>query len=707
MATAGSVHWLDLRSGRAPAAGTAKPPLVSRLFNRDLSWLHFNERVLNEAADPSVPPLERLRFAAIVSSNLDEFFMVRVAEISRFARLTPSRKLPDGMTMSQLLSQIRERVLQQKARQAKALEDILQSLAEHRIHIYADFSRFTKFDRLIQARLPLIKYVLRRSTEPLPALSSGRIHIFLRFPREYAILTIPAREERILRLPSAKGERIYALADRWLASRAARFFPGREIIEAFPFKLIREADIRYRPDDEDSIEEQIAMGVERRDKAKVIRLEVDAPSYSEGTIFLAASLGTPSTGLYRFPLPLDLRTLAGVYSAEDAGHLRYQQILPRTPVFLKRTRGLFAAIRKHDTLLHHPYDSFDSIVEFLGEAARDPHVTRIYHAMYRTSRHSPVMEALKEAARRGKKVTAYVEIKARFDELNNLRWAQELRRAGVRVVRPMGRFKVHSKVTQIFRKEGAEEISYLHLGTGNYHPGTARQYTDLGLLTADKILGQDIAKFFQLLARRSPSAGPGFKEILVSPNGLQRRVIELIQEEARVQKSGGRGHIIGKMNSLVDPGIIEALYQASAAGVKIDLIVRGICCLRPGIKGLSENIKVTSIVDRFLEHSRVFYFRAGGAEKIYLSSADWMPRNFHSRFEIAFPIKDADLKRCVRDIILNVSLADNVKAWSLKADGTYEKVFPPHAGKTVRSQNVFESLAAIQYRGTVLEKRFR
>ncbi|MDE1976150.1 MAG: polyphosphate kinase 1 [Elusimicrobia bacterium] len=705
MATAGGVHWLDLRAGRAPAAASAKPPLVSRLFNRDLSWLNFNERVLNEAADPSVPPLERLRFAAIVSSNLDEFFMVRVAEISRFARLYPSRKLPDGITMSRLLPQIRERVLQQKARQAKALEDILQSLAEHRTHIYADFTRFTKFDRLIHARLPPIKYVLRRSSEPPPVLSSGRIHIFVRFPREYAILTIPAREDRILRLPAAKSERVYALADRWLCARAGRFFPGREVIEAFPFKIIREADIRYRPDDEDSIEEQIAIGVERRDKAKVVRVEVDAPSYSEGTLFLASSLGAPSNGLYRFPLPLDLRTLASVYSDDGAGHLRYPHIAPRTPVFLKRRRGLFASIRKHDTLLHHPYDSFDSVVEFLGEAARDPHVTRIYHVMYRTSRHSPVMEALTEAARRGKKVTAYVEIKARFDELNNLRWAQELRRAGVRVVRPMGRFKVHSKVTQIFRKEGNEEISYLHLGTGNYHPGTARQYTDLGLLTADKALGEDIAKYFQLLTRRAPPSV--FQEILVSPNGLQKRVVELIAEEARIQKSGGRGHIIGKMNSLVDPEIIEALYQASAAGVKIDLIVRGICCLRPGIKGLSENIRVTSIVDRFLEHSRVFYFRAAGAEKIYLSSADWMPRNFYARYEIAFPVKDADLKRCVRDIILNVSLADNVKAWNLKADGTYEKILPARGGKTVRSQNVFESLATIEYRGTVLEKRFR
>jgi polyphosphate kinase len=342
-------------------------------------------------------------------------------------------------------------------------------------------------------------------------------------------------------------------------------------------------------------------------------------------------------------------------------------------------------------------------VNFLMRAAKDPDVTRIYHTMYRTSQRSPIVEALKEAVRLGKKVTTYVEIKARFDELNNLRLAEELRAAGVRVVQPMGGFKVHSKVTQVFRREGGEERSYTHLGTGNYHPSTAKQYTDLGLLTSDPAIGLEIERYFSTLRRRKQAEG--FRDLLVAPDSLHQRVIKLIKEETRIQRAGGRGHIIGKMNALVDPATIEALYEASQAGVRVDLLVRGICCLRPGLKGLSENIRVVSVVDRFLEHSRVYYFRAGGLDKVYLSSADWMPRNFYTRYEIAFPVKDVALRHFVRDVILDVSLSDNVRAWALKSDGTYERVQPRGGGRAIRSQELFQTLAASQYKGTILEYR--
>ncbi|MBI3553620.1 MAG: polyphosphate kinase 1 [Elusimicrobia bacterium] len=696
---------VDGVGGGVPAhAAPAGAPAISRFLNRDLSWLKFNDRVLAEAADPRVPALERLRFCTIVSSNLDEFFMVRVAEISRLARRYPLRRFPDGLTAAKALAQIREQVIGQKARQASVLEDIFAALEGEGIRIHADFQGHSRLDREMKARLPEIKYVLRKSSEPAPpSLMSERLHVYVRFPGEYAILTLQDREARLIELPRRGGHRRFALAERWLADRAEDFFPDREVIEAFPFKIIREADLRYRPDDEESLEDQIAEAVLGRSRAKVVRLEVDAPSYSEGALSLAASLGLDSGALYRFDLPLDLRTLANLYQVRGSKRLRYPPLRPQVPPPLADTRGLFEMVRKHDIILHHPYDSFDSVVTFLSRAARDPKVTRIYHTMYRTSRQSPIMESLKEAVRQGKKVTAYVEIKARFDELNNLRWAQDLRQAGVRVVQPMGGFKVHSKVTQIFRQEGESEVSYLHLGTGNYHPSTALQYTDLGLLTANPAISAEISAYFDALRRRDAHAG--FKELLVAPRNLHSQTLRLIHEETRIQREGGRGHIMGKMNALVDTDIIEALYAASRAGVKIELQVRGICCLRPGIKSLSENIRVVSVVDRFLEHSRIYYFRAGGVDKVYLSSADWMPRNFYTRFEIAFPVKDTVLRHFVRDVILEGGLADTVKAWNLKPDGTYERVTPSRPGRTVRSQEMFQSLAENQYRGTILEYR--
>jgi len=360
-------------------------------------------------------------------------------------------------------------------------------------------------------------------------------------------------------------------------------------------------------------------------------------------------------------------------------------------------------VRDHDILLHHPYDSFDIVVKFLQGAARDPQVRAVYHTLYRTSLDSPIMEALKEAAKNGKKVVAYVEIKARFDELNNLRWAEELRRAGVRVVRHLGRYKVHSKVTQVIRAENGGETSYLHLGTGNYHEITARQYTDLGLLTCNAQLGREVSDYFAALSRgRRPGR---FSQLLVAPTNLHSSMLALIREETRQQRSGGRGHIIAKMNALVDPVLIEALYEASRAGVKVDLLVRGICCLRPGIAGMSENIRVVSVVDRFLEHSRIYYFRAGGARKLYLSSADWMPRNFYTRYEVAFPVTDPHLKRYVHDTILGKGLADNQKAWVLKPDGSYARAVAGPGAALVRSQTFFEALARSDYRDTALERR--
>jgi polyphosphate kinase len=701
-------HWMGLQDYLTRLAADNKESLptlaaLGKYFNRDISWLHFNDRVLNEATAEDVPLLERLRYIGIVSSNLDEFFMVRVAEVGRMARQHVRFRQGERLRPRQLLSLIRDHVIDQKNRQATVFKDLVTQLSREGIHILTDFPEDKNLDKEIRSRLPAIKLIIRRSNEPLPLLTSENIHVFVRFPEGYAILTTDHRPDRLLKLPSSSGTLRMALMERWLCARAKEIFSNRHVIEAFPFKIIRDADLRYHPDDEETLEEQIVQAVERRVKAKIVRLEVDAGAYSDGAMFLATSLGLDSASLYRFDMPLDIRTLATIASIDSHPLLKYPPVNPQTPPSFVSSQNIFDRIKTRDYLLHHPYDSFEVIMRFLKESANDPHVTKIFHTLYRTSHESPIIEALKEGAKKGKKVTAYIEIKARFDEINNVRWAKELRAAGVKVVRPLGGFKVHSKLTQVIRQENDKEVSYLHLGTGNYHPGTARQYTDLGLLTDDAALGADVSLFFSALEKREKPSG--FKELLVSPVNLHEQFKKLVRAEMDIQRQGGKGHLIAKMNALVDPDIINTLYEASQAGVKVDLLVRGICCLRPGVKGLSENIRVTSVVDRYLEHSRIYYFRAGGAKLIYLSSADWMPRNFFSRFETAFPIKDPALKKFIRDVVLGISLSDNTKAWTLKSDGSYNRVTPSANAKTVRSQFVFEALAHSQYKDTLLADR--
>ena len=675
-----------------------------QFFNRNMSWLSFNDRVLGEAADRSVPLLERLRFAAIVSTNLNEFFMVRVAEAARLARRYPMRRSPDGLSAAQAIVQIREEVLRQKSRQASVLEDIFHELRRAGITVYSRFNGTpAPFDAEVWEKLKRLKPVIKKSCEPLPDLKGEGIHIFIRFPGEYAFITIVESELRLLRLASPEGTAAFVLSERWLCSKVHELFKDREVIEAFPFKIIREHDLRYRPDDEDPVEDYIEDKSRGRLSSRVIRMEVDAPYYSEGAMFLASALRLDSASLYRFDMPLDLRAMFAICSLPGSPRLKYPAVVPAVPSLFRRAGRIMRVIKKHDVMLHHPYDSFDIVVNFLKEAGSDPLVSEIYHVAYRAGQRSPVMEALKEAASKGKKVTVYVEVKARFDEVNNLRWMKELRAAGVKVIPPFSGIKVHSKVTQVIRLERGESAAYTHLGTGNYHYGTARQYTDIGLLTCDGVIGAEVNSYFKALAAGRPL--PRFRKLLVAPVNLGSGFLRLIRGEIDHHRKSGGGLIMAKMNSLVDPDVIKALYVASRAGVRVRLLVRGICCLKPGIKGLSENIKVLSIVDRFLEHSRIFYFRAGGAEKLYLASADWMPRNFYSRYEIAFPVIDDLLKRYIKEVVLEGGLADNVKARQLQSDGTYVRLAPAAGEKAVRSQFLFASLAAKSYKGTLLENR--
>ena len=513
--------------------------LIGRFLNRDLNWLKFNDSVLEEAADPSVPLLERLDFCGIFSSNLDEFFMVRMALISRLARRYKRFNFPDGLNARRLLELIREHVLRQKARQAETLDNVLAGLSEKGVTVKYRFESDTSWDEIIRKNLPEIEFSIRRSDESLPPLDESGIYVFVRFLREIAILKMKGRSKRLMQLPSQKGEHRFVLMDRWLAARAHEFFPNRKVVESFCFKLLRDADLRYQSeDDDDDLEEQVVKAVQRRTRARIVRLEVDSSSYSEGAIYLSSKLGLDSSAIYRFDLPLDLRTLGRIKALVPNEELRYPSVQPRMPELFRENPDIFNLITQRDFLLHHPYDSFDAVIKFIRQAATDADVTEIYHMLYRTSRVSPVMEALREAAKRGKKVTVYVEIKARFDEMNNVRWAADLRKAGVRVVRPFSGFKVHSKVTQVIRKEQGQPVSYLHLGTGNYNEETARQYTDLGLLTKDPVLGEECRMYFRMLTHADQPFD--FKEMMVAPDNLKKRILGLIQGEINVQKHGGR-----------------------------------------------------------------------------------------------------------------------------------------------------------------------
>ncbi|MCX7944678.1 MAG: polyphosphate kinase 1 [Deltaproteobacteria bacterium] len=676
---------------------------IKLLFNRDLSWLSFNNRVLEEAADDTVPLLERLRFLTIVSSNLDEFFKVRFAELSKIFRKYPTKRLPDGYPVNRVIFQAREEVVRQKNRQAELFNVIMSKLKSEGIMIYYEPDIISDdIDKQVMAKLPKLNIVIRKLNEPIPELKSEAIYIYVRFVEEYAIVEFDTTDNRLIKVEDEKYRLSLVLIERWIISHIRQFFPQRDIIEAFPFKIIREHNISYEFDEE-SLDNFVEKGIKSKRIPRVVRLEVDSPVYPEGAIFIASALRIDSISIYRFSMPLNLKSFSIVLDYEGFDDLKYPKITPVIPTPFNKPGKILDLIQKHDVLLHHPYDSFDIVVNFIKEASTDPNVTDIFHVIYRAGEKSMLLEFLKQAANSGKNVYVYVEIKARFDEKTNLKWMKELKSAKVKVIPPLKDYKVHSKVTQIVMHRGQKTIYLTHLGTGNYHPTTTRLYTDLGLLTSNQDIGQEVHVYFNRLAQGKQL--PYFKHLLVAPANLRTAILRLIRNEIINQIKYGNGLIIAKMNSLVDPDTINALYNASMSGVKIFLIVRGMCCLKPNIKGISENIRVSSIIDRFLEHSRIFYFHSNGEEKIYLSSADWMPRNFYKRYEIAFPIYDELLKRYVKDVILETALSDNVKARILQPDGSYVRIRPAQGEKLIRSQFQFVSLAESSYRGTILEKR--
>jgi len=665
-------------------------------FNRELSWLAFNDRVLEEAQDERYPILERLKFISIVSSNLDEFFMIRVAGLERKVKRTPRIRGDDGSAVEDVLSQIREWVLAQKTKQGTVLKEILEKLKSEGLYLQNQIQP-TDTALLENAKklLPEVKVQVFTKLDALQQLAGGKIFVFVRLKDRFAILGLPENADRLILLPPelAQSKFHYVLSEKLLVSAAPTFFENETLLEVFPFKLIRDADVKIDPDtDPEDLLTTVEEAIQSRAKQTVVRLEVDAPNIADGALLLANAFKLNTRSVYRYDVPMDLKILWRLYNLEGLERLRFPENLGANDEYLQRVPDLVKLIRGQDILLHHPYDSFETVIKLLEAASKEKQVVAIRQTLYRTNKNSPIVAALIEAAKRGKHVTVFVELRARFDEAHNIQLAKELKKYGVKVLLGYPDKKIHCKLTQILVKDKKEITSFVHIGTGNYNPNTAKLYTDLGLLTSDKSFGRDAEKVFKFIqGKRLPK---NFEAFISAPAQLHKGLLEWIRNETKRAKKGDKNaRVIAKVNSLVDQELVTALYAASQAGVKIDLIVRGICVLKPGVPGLSENIRVISIVERYLEHSRIYYFQNGDHPQLYLSSADWMPRNFHTRLEIAFPIYDNDLKRYVRDVILENLLKDNQKARQLMPDGQWVQVQPAQNEAPHRAQEIFERLA--------------
>lgn len=684
------------------------PPAVP-LFNREFSWIEFNWRVLAEAHDPAVPALERLKFISICATNLDEFFMVRVGGIHALATAGLTDRSPDGLTPKQQLKGIRERTrkLMLEMHQTFA-EGIVPELrkAGVRIETYGDLNKKEQavvrdyYDRNVA---PVLTPLAFDPGHPFPFLSNLALNIALvlesdRGDEHVVFLKVPSVVPRFLRIPESNR---FVMIGSVIGDQAGRFFPGLRVKSVVPFRVIRNADIAVREDEVQDLLKSVESEIRRRDKREVVRMEIDANADDALVTLLTTATNTLPEDVFRSPGMLKMGDLMQIYNDLKLPQLRDHPFNPRIPVQLASTDDIFSIISKGDILLHRPYDSFTAVVEFVQYASEDPDVVAIKQTLYRTDEGSPIVEALAAAAMRGKQVTAVVELQARFDEMKNIVWARRLEEAGVQVVYGLVGVKTHCKICIVIRREGQQLARYVHLSTGNYNAKTARTYTDVDLFTRDEGIAEDASQTLNLITGFSIASaqeifehhGPQleWKRLVVSPLDYHSWTLRMIEREIEHARAGRPSGIIAKMNALVDPVVIRRLYDASQAGVRIDLIIRGICCLQPGVSRLSENIRVTSIVDRFLEHSRIVLFRNGGASEMFVSSGDWMPRNFFRRFEITYPILSEPLKLRVEHQILAISLQDNVKAWRLQSDGTYKRRSggPP----VIRSQERFIEIA--------------
>jgi len=677
-------------------------------INRELSLLEFQKRVLEQAQDPGNPVLERVKFLSIVSSNLDEFFMVRVAGLQKQAASGAQEISVDGLPAAIQLQLIREKVrglveeIQDLLRNA-----LLPALDREGIRI-SDISSLTEEERsamdsyFLEDVFPVLTPLAFDPGRPFPHISSGSLNLAVvvgdnQGTENFARVKVPDSLPRLVPVvvsprkgkvsQSAKSEKTFVWLEQLIIANLYSLFPGMEIVEAYPFRVTRDAEVAIQELESDDLLESVEEAMRQRRFTSVVRLQVDGNTSEKILEILASNLPIDKQDVYRISGSIGLGRLMELY-ALDRADLKYKPFVPSTPSGLEADaeEDIFSVIRREDLLLHHPYESFQPVVEFLEQAARDPNVLAIKLTLYRVGTNSPIVAALLEAIEQGKQVSALVELKARFDEESNIEWARTLEDAGVHVVYGLVGMKVHSKIALVVRREGDRIRRYVHLGTGNYNPTTARMYTDFGLLTCNVQIADDGTHFFNALTGYSRKNEP--HELLVAPVNLRQRLEELILREIALQEKGERGHLIFKMNALEDPQMIRLLYQASQAGVKIELLVRGLCCMRPLVSGFSDNIRVTSIVGRFLEHSRVYYFRNGGAEEVYLGSADLMRRNLSHRVEILFPVRNPKLVRRLKDV-LDTQLADEKKSHQLQSDGRYIRTSKSGQADAIDSQLQF------------------
>ncbi len=675
-----------------------KRPSPKNYINRELSWLEFNQRVLEEVLDRTNPLLERVKFFAIVSSNLDEFFEVRVAGLKQLVASAANELGPDGLTAGETLRAIAARVQRMVATLYRVWrEQLVPALAKHRIR-FLDPAALEGADRewlnaFYRAEVqPVLTPLAIDPAHPFPRLRNKSLNLIVQVRRpgkkktrhRLLVVQVPRVLPRLIELPRPDGEHAYVFLGRLIGHHLADLVPGQDVQGFWAFRVTRNSELYIDEGDSANLLKAVENEIHNRLKGEAVRLEVEEGCPPEIIKDLLATQRLTPDDLYLVNGPLSPTRLMMLCSNLDKPELRDPPFFAPVAPALRGQTDVFAAIRRGDILLHHPYESFESVVDFLQQAATDPQVLAIKQTLYRTGGDPRIIGALMDAVKNGKQVTAVVELKARFDESNNIRWSHQLEDAGVHVIYGIVGYKIHCKATLVVRRDEDGIRRYLHLGTGNYNPVTARIYTDLSLLTCRPDLGEDATNLFNLLTGLCQYQG--LRKLLVAPFELLPRMLEKIRRETEHARRGLPARIVAKMNSLVLPELIDALYEASGAGVRVDLIVRGICCLRPGVPGLSENIGVRSIVGRFLEHSRVFYFENACQPEIFIGSADWMPRNLFKRIEVVFPIEDGNLRERILNELLAVQLADNVKARFIQADGTPRRATVRRGEPRVNSQ---------------------
>ena len=691
---------------RLAAVEPARPklsvaPVAPRhLLNRELSLIEFFRQVLDEAHDKRNPLLERLKFATIFSYIVDEFFMVRVSGLKEEVEHKYVAPSPDGMSASDQLREIRERLAPMVGDEMRVLnEEILPELARHGLAV-APYRSLTKIERaqadeyFTHHVFPVLTPLAVDPVHPFPYISGLSLNfgIMLR-PADaeddkpsFVRLKVPQTLPGLVQLgPHSK----YTFLNEIIEANLGALFPGMTLLEAHTFRVTRDADIDVREDEAEDLLRALQQELRKRRFGAPVRLEISKGMSDEMAGYLMESIGVEPDDVYVMDGPLNVQDLNELYEL-DHPQLKFRPLQTITPAPLKERKSIFDAIKRRDVLLHHPYTDYSVVIDFIRAAAFDPNVLAIKICLYRTGQQSEIAEVLRQAGEMGKQVTALIELKARFDEENNIEWAQRLERAGVHVVYGLIGLKTHCKLTLVVRREGQSLRRYVHIATGNYNPTSSSTYTDFGILTADEQTGEDATEFFNFLTGHSKQTE--YRKLMVSPVNLRERITQLIERETAHAKLGRPARIVVKLNRLADNDIIESLYEASQAGVSIDLIIRGVCMLRPGVEGLSENIRVRSIVGRFLEHSRVLYFLNSGAEEVYMGSADWMVRNLNRRVEVVTPVEDPRLKKYLKEDVLDVYLRDNTNARELQPDGSYVRLCVDDGAEPFDSQMYFEGI---------------